>query len=59
MAEKLSKQIEVIYPDETYEIWESATVFAKENGFSKAGIYAVLNGHQITTHGGVRFEYVN
>lgn len=59
MAEKLSKQIEVIYPDDTYEIWESASKFARENGMSRDGIYRVLNGVQNTTHGGMRFEYVN
>lgn len=51
--------IKVIYQDNTYEIWESATVFAKEygNGVTKQNIVAVLKGRS-KTHAGLRFEYV-
>lgn len=53
-----SKPIKVIYQDDTYEIWESATVFAREygNGADKRYISAVLKG-KIKSHLGLRFEY--
>lgn len=59
ISEKNSKPIKVIYRDNTYEIWESATIFAKEygNGVDKRNIVAVLKGRR-KTHAGLRFEYV-
>lgn len=53
-----SKPIKVIYSDNTYEIWDSATIFAKEygNGVDRTHIVHVLNGRN-KTHAGLRFEY--
>lgn len=58
-AKTKSIPIRVIYQDDTYEIWESATIFAKEygNGVERTHIYNVLSGSR-KTHAGLRFEYV-
>lgn len=57
-AKSNSKNIKVIYQDNTYEYWDSATVFAQEygNGADKRYISAVLKG-KIKSHLGLRFEY--
>lgn len=54
------KKIMVIYQDNTYEYWESATTFAKEyrNGVKSSNIVNVLKGKR-KTHKGLRFEYVD
>lgn len=56
--ERASKPIKVIYQDNTYEIWESASVFSQEYGncVKQGNIVAVLKGRR-KTHGGLRFEY--
>ena len=58
ISEKNSKPIKVIYRDNTYEIWESATIFAREygNGVKEKKIVEVLKGRN-KTHAGLRFEY--
>lgn len=57
-AKTISIPIKVIYSDGTYEIWESATVFAREygNGAQQQHIVSVLKGRR-QTHLGLRFEY--
>jgi len=57
-AKAKSIPIKVIYQDNTFEIWESATVFAKEYGKSidRTHIVKVLKGRIKTAHG-LRFEY--
>lgn len=55
-SEKRSKRIKVIYQDDTYEIWGSANVFAREFGIDRRSVCNVLRGRQKTTHG-MRFEY--
>lgn len=59
-AKTRSKPIKVIYQDDTYEIWESATIFAKEysNGVSQQNIVKVLKGKRASTVG-LRFEYAS
>ena len=56
LAKSISKPIKVIYQDDTYEIWESATVFANEYGINSGGIPNVLSGIRKTYYG-LRFEY--
>lgn len=51
------KQIKVIYPDGSVEIWESAAKFAREIGTLQNCIVAVLKGRQ-QSHRGMKFEYV-
>lgn len=55
---RASKPIKVIYQDNTYEIWQSASVFAKEYGnyVAQQNIVKVLKGRR-KTHRGLRFEY--
>lgn len=57
MKQSNSKPIKVIYKDDTYEIWESATLFAREYGISRGHISNVLVGRN-KSHHGLRFEYV-
>lgn len=54
--QRLSKKIRVIYQDNTYEVWDSATAFAREFGINQRHVNAVIRGRQKTTHG-MRFEY--
>lgn len=58
ISEKNSKPIKVIYRDNTYEIWDSATIFAREYGnvVKEKKIVEVLKGRN-KTHAGLRFEY--
>lgn len=60
LAKSQSKPIKVIYQDDTYEIWESASKFAREygNGVKRSNIVQVLSGDK-KTHRGLRFEYVD
>lgn len=51
-----SKPIKVIYQDDTYEIWESAKAFARENNLLSSSIVNVLKGRE-KAHHGLRFEY--
>jgi len=44
VAKANSIPIKVIYPDNTYEYWESATIFARENGLKQANISSALLG---------------
>jgi len=55
-AKATSKPIKVIYSDGTYEIWESATVFANEYEINSGGISNGLSGIRKTYYG-LRFEY--
>lgn len=55
---RTSKRIKVIYQDDTYEIWESANVFAREFGVNQSNVCAALHG-RIKTAYGMRFEYAN
>lgn len=57
-AKTRSIPIKVIYQDDTYEIWDSATIFAKEygNGVCQQNIVKVLKGKRKSTVG-LRFEY--
>lgn len=55
-VKSISKPIKVIYQDDTYEIWESATVFANEYGINSGGITNVLSGRRKTYYG-LQFEY--
>ena len=55
-AKTKSIPIKVIYQDNTYEIWESGKVFARENKFSQSRIVDVLKGRKKSYHG-LRFEY--
>lgn len=59
-AKNRSKRIKVIYQDDTYEFWESATAFAREygNGLIRSHIVSVLTGNR-KTHAGLRFEYAD
>ena len=52
-----SKPIKVIYQDDTYEYWESATVFAREFGLNKSSINKVLLGQYNLAYG-MKFEYL-
>lgn len=55
-AKTISIPIKVIYSDGTYEVWESAKAFAKENNLLSSNIVKVLKGRMKTTHG-LHFEY--
>lgn len=55
-AKSISKPIKVIYQDNTFEIWESGDVLAKEFGINRGGISSVLTGHR-KSHHGMKFEY--
>lgn len=57
-AKSISIPIKVIYQDNTYEIWQSASLFAREfgNGVDKRYISSVLKG-KMKSHLGLRFEY--
>lgn len=54
---RIRKQIYVIYRDNTYEEYPSATIAAKELGLRQSNIVNVLKGRYKTT-GGLRFRYV-
>lgn len=56
VAKANSKPIKVIYRDNTYELWDSATEFAKEFGISQGYINDVLRGRHETAYG-MRFVY--
>lgn len=56
ISKSKSKKIKVIYRDNTYEYWESQTIFSKNFGVSVQGINDVLNG-KVKTCYGIRFEY--
>lgn len=56
VAKANSIPIKVIYQDNTYEIWESATIFAKENGFQQAYISSALVGKYKKAYG-LKIEY--
>lgn len=56
-AKNQYKKIKVTYIDNTYEIWESQTIFAKEFKINISGINNVLNGRR-TNYKGMIFEYV-
>lgn len=51
-----SKPIIVIYRDNTYEYYPSATICAEELGLWKGNINSVIKGRRKTA-GGLRFEY--
>lgn len=51
------KSIKAIYPDDTVKIYDSATVYAKENNIRQSTIVNVLKG-RIKSHKGVKFEYL-
>lgn len=55
-AKNRQKRIKVIYRDNTYEYWESATTFAQEyrNGVDQRHIVDVLKGRR-KKHRGLRF----
>jgi len=55
-AENISKPIIVIYRDNTYEEFPSATIAAKELGLWQQNIVKVLKGKRNKT-GGLRFRY--
>jgi len=55
-AKSNSKNIKVIYQDNTYEYWDSASEFAREFGIHRQHISDVLLGRQKTTNG-MKFEY--
>lgn len=59
-AKTQSIPIKVIYQDNTFEIWQSASLFAREygNGVSQKHIVDVLKGRR-KTHYNLRFEYVD
>lgn len=56
-AKSNSKNIKVIYQDNTYEYWDSASEFAREFGVHRQHVNDVLLGRQKTTNG-MKFEYV-
>lgn len=56
LHESQSKQIIIIYRDNTYEEYPSATTAARELGLNQGNIVKVLKGRLKTT-GGLRFEY--
>lgn len=51
------KSIKAIYPDDTVKIYDSATVYAKENNIRPSTIVNVLKGRS-KYHKGVKFEYL-
>lgn len=51
------KPIKAIYKDGTYEVFDSATVYAKDRGVLPSTIVNVLKG-RIKSHKGVKFEYL-
>lgn len=51
-----SKRIKVIYQDDTYEFWDSATEFEKSFGIGRGCINNVLGGRAKSSYG-MRFEY--
>ena len=51
------KPIKAIYKDGTYEVFDSATVYAKDRGILPSTIVNVLKG-RIKSHKGVKFEYL-
>jgi len=51
------KPIKAIYEDGTYEIFDSATIYAKERGILPSTIVNVLKG-RLKSHKGVKFEYL-
>lgn len=53
----VKKKIKAIYNDNTYEIWDSATDYARENHCGNKGVSLVLRGKR-KSYFGVRFEYV-
>lgn len=55
-AKTKSIPIRVIYQDNTYEVWESAKAFARENKLLSSSIVNVLKG-RAKSHHGLRFEY--
>lgn len=55
-AKSNSKNIKVIYQDNTYEYWDSASEFAREFGIHRQHVSDVLLGRQKTTNG-MKFEY--
>lgn len=48
--------IKVIYQDNTYEIWQSASLFAREFKVNASSINNALNG-RMKTYKGMKFEY--
>ena len=56
-TKRTQKPIIVIYRDNTYEEYPSATIAARELGLIRQNINAILNGRQ-KTHHNLRFEYV-
>ena len=56
ISKSKSKKIKVIYRDNTYEYWESQTIFSENFGVSVQGINDVLTG-KVKTCYGMRFEY--
>ena len=57
-SKKHNKPIKVIYRDGTYEIWESATIFANEFGLNRDSISDNIRNKRMTRNG-LMFEYVN
>jgi len=51
------KPIRAIYPDDTVEIYDSATAYAKEKDIRPSTIVNVLKG-RAKSHKGVKFEYL-
>jgi len=52
-----SRKIKVIYSDNTYEVWESQSEFARNFGCSVSGVNLVLNGKNKQLYG-IKFEYL-
>lgn len=57
-SQKHNKPIRVIYRDGTYEIWESATIFANAFGLNRDSISDNIRNKRMTRTG-LLFEYVN
>ena len=54
---KIRKPIKAIYPDNTFDVWDSAASYAKEFGIRQSSIVNVLSGRR-KYNKGVRFEYL-
>lgn len=57
-SQKHNKPIRVIYRDGTYEIWESATIFANEFGLNRDSISDNIRSGRMS-RSGLKFEYIN
>lgn len=48
---RIGKKIKVIYQDDTYEFWESATIFGRNFGINSSHISDVINNKRKTVNG--------